>query len=238
MKIGFLGTGTIATAVVHALAPLGHQITVAERSAANAAMLSAAYENVAVASNADVTAAADVLFLGLMPDIAREVLPALTFREGQRVISFIADLPLSEVQSLIGPATAESLVLPFPAIAQTRSPLIAFPQSALVSDIFAAHDVFNMETEAEFRAMLSAQAVLSPVVQMLLTAADWAADKGAEATKAQDFLRSLIAANLSASPLAPLLQSLSTEGGYNARLHAHMDKADSFTALKSGLEAL
>ncbi|MFY9466111.1 MAG: pyrroline-5-carboxylate reductase, partial [Lentibacter algarum] len=138
----------------------------------------------------------------------------------------------------IGPATAESLVLPFPAIAQTRSPLIAFPQSALVSDIFAAHDVFNMETEAEFRAMLSAQAVLSPVVQMLLTAADWAADKGAEATKAQDFLRSLIAANLSASPLAPLLQSLSTEGGYNARLHAHMDKADSFTDLKSGLEAL
>ena len=238
MKIGFLGTGTIATAVVHALAPLGHLITVSERSEANAAMLSAAYENVAVASNADVTAAADVLFLGLMPDIAREVLPALTFREGQRVISFIADLPLSEVQSLIGPATAESLVLPFPAIAQTRSPLIAFPQSALVSDIFAAHDVFNMKTEAEFRAMLSAQAVLSPVVQMLLTAADWAADKGAEATKAQDFLRSLIAANLSASPLAPLLQSLSTEGGYNARLHAHMDKADSFTDLKSGLEAL
>ena len=238
MKIGFLGTGTIATAVVHALAPLGHLITVSERSEANAAMLSAAYENVAVASNADVTAAADVLFLGLMPDIAREVLPALPFREGQRVISFIADLPLSEVQSLIGPATAESLVLPFPAIAQTRSPLIAFPQSALVSDIFAAHDVFNMETEAEFRAMLSAQAVLSPVVQMLLTAADWAADKGAEATKAQDFLRSLIAANLSASPLAPLLQSLSTEGGYNARLHAHMDKADSFNDLKSGLDAL
>jgi pyrroline-5-carboxylate reductase len=88
-------------------------------------MLNAAYENVVVASNADVAAAADVLFLGLMPDIARELLPALTFREGQRVISFIADLPLSEVQSLIGPATAESLVLPFPAIAQTRSPLIA-----------------------------------------------------------------------------------------------------------------
>jgi len=131
MKIGFLGTGTIATVVVHALAPLGHQITVSERSAANAAALSAAYENVAVASNADVTDAADVLFLGLMPDIARELLPALDFREGQRVISFIADLPLSEVQSMIGPATAESLVLPFPAIAQTRSPIIAFPQSDL-----------------------------------------------------------------------------------------------------------
>ena len=238
MSLGFLGTGTIATAVVHALAPLGHQITVSERSASNAAALSAAYDNVTIAANADVTATADVLFLGLMPDTARELLPKLPFRAGQRVISFIADLPLSEVQALIGPAQAESLVLPFPAIAHTRSPLIAYPESDLVAEIFAAHDVFAMASEAEFKAMLSAQAVLSPVVQMLLTAADWAATQGAEAAKAQDFLRSLIAANLTASPLAPLLASLSTEGGYNARLRAHMDSANSFTALKSGLDAL
>lgn len=238
MTLGFLGTGTISTAVVHALAPLGHKITVSERSASNAAALSAAYDNVTVAPNADVTTAADVLFLGLMPDAAREALPTLPFREGQRVISFIADLPLAEVQALIGPATADCLVLPFPAIAQTRSPLIAFPQSDLVTEIFAAHDVFAMGSEAEFKAMLAAQAVLSPVVQMLLTTSDWAASQGADATKAQDFLRSLIAANLTASPLAPLLQSLSTEGGYNARLHAHMDAADCFKALKDGLDAL
>lgn len=238
MSLGFLGTGTIATAVVHALAPLGHQIKVSERSASNAATLSAAYENVTTASNADVAATADVLFLGLMPDTARVLLPTLPCRAGQRVISFIADLPLSEVQSLIGPAQAESLVLPFPAIAHTRSPLIAHPESDLVCEIFAGHDVFAMDSEAEFSAMLAAQAVLSPVVQMLLTASDWAAVQGADATKAQDFLRSLIAANLSASPLAPLLASLSTEGGYNARLRAHMDSAASFTALKSGLDAL
>lgn len=238
MTLGFLGTGTIATAVVHALAPLGQPILVSERSARHSATLATTYPNVTVASNAGVTAAADVLFLGLMPDTARELLPELSFRAGQRVISFIADLPLAEVQALIGPATAESLVLPFPAIAQTRSPLIAFPESGLVCEIFVGHDVFAMSSEAEFRALLSAQAVLSPVVELLLTASDWAAANGADASKAQDFLRRLIASNLEASPLAPLLASLATEGGYNARLRAHMDSAGSFTALKNGLDAL
>lgn len=238
MNLGFLGTGTISTAVVHALAPLGHTIAVSKRSAANARALSAAYPNVSVADNAGVVASADVLFLGLMPDVAQGLLPALPFRAGQRVVSFIADLPLPEVQALVAPATAESLVLPFPAIAHSRSPLIAFPQSELVTEIFAAHDVFAMDSAAEFAAMLSAQAVLSPVVQMLLEAAGWAATQGAEATKAQDFLRSLVASNLTASPLAPLLASLSTEGGYNARLRAHMEATGSYTALKSGLSAL
>ncbi|MCV2893520.1 NAD(P)-binding domain-containing protein [Lentibacter sp. XHP0401] len=238
MNLGFIGTGTIATAVVHALAPLGHKIAVSERSASNATALNAAYSNVSVADNAGVTAVADVLFLGLMPDTAREALPALPFRKGQRIISFIADLPLTDVQALVAPAQAVSLVLPFPAIEHTRSPLVAFPHSDLVTEIFAAHDVFAMESEAEFNAILAAQAVLSPVVQMLLTASDWAATQGADATKTQDFLRSLIASNLSASQLTPLLQSLGTTGGYNARLHSHMSEAGSFTALSRGLSAL
>ncbi|WP_439111790.1 NAD(P)-binding domain-containing protein [Lentibacter sp.] len=238
MQLGFLGTGTISTAVVHALAPRAHQITVSERSAANAASLSAAYPNVRVADNAGVVAASQVLCLGLMPDTARSLLPQLTFRADQRIISFIADLPLAELAALVSPAEVVSLVLPFPAIAHTRSPLIAFPGAPLLDDLFREHDIFAMETEAEFSAMLAAQAVLSPVVQMLIEASDWAATQGADKTKAQDFLRSLIGANLSASPLAPLLASLSTEGGYNARLRAHMEASGSFASLKSGLDAL
>ncbi|MGR3696939.1 MAG: NAD(P)-binding domain-containing protein, partial [Roseovarius sp.] len=39
MRLGFLGTGTIAEAVVRGLAPDGHQITVSERSAVRAARL-------------------------------------------------------------------------------------------------------------------------------------------------------------------------------------------------------
>lgn len=238
MKLGFLGTGTISTAVVHALAPLGHEITVSERSRANAAALSAAYPNVCVADNTGVVAAAGVLCLGLMPDTARSLLPRLSFRADQRIISFIADIPLAELATLVSPADVVGLVLPFPAIAHTRSPLIAFPSTPLLEQVFTGHDIFAMDTEAEFAAILAAQAVLSPVVQMLIGASEWAGAQGADRSKTQDFLRSLISASLSTSPLAPLLAALGTDGGYNARLRDHMEASGSLTSLKSGLDAL
>ncbi|MBU2981367.1 NAD(P)-binding domain-containing protein [Lentibacter algarum] len=238
MNLGFIGTGTIATAVVHALAPLDHSIIVSERSTKNAAALSAAYTNVTTGNNADITHTCDVIFLGLLPEHAPDALKALPFRADQRIISFIADLPLSEVAALTTPAKAETLLLPFPAIAKARSPLIAFPQSKLADEIFAQHDVFSMSNQAEFDALLRAQAVLSPVVQMLTEASQWAARNGADQAKSESFLRALIASNLTAESLTPLLQSLSTEGGYNARLNAHQNNAGTYKALVEGLAQL
>lgn len=238
MNLGFIGTGTIATAVVHGLAPEGYNIMVSERSATNATALANRYEKVTIGTNAEVTSASDVLFLGLMPDTAALALEGLPFRVDQHVISFIADLPLAKVASLTAPAKVETLVLPFPAIAKGRSPLIAFPHSPLVDDIFKNHDVFSMSSKAEFTAFLSAQAVLSPVAQMLAEATSWAAGQGADAAKAESFLRALVSSNLTADALAPLLKSLSTEGGYNARLRQHLDTTGAYKSLREGLDQL
>lgn len=238
MRLGFIGTGTISTAVVHALAPKGHEIIVSERSATNAEALSQAYENVRIGTNAEVVAGADILFLGLMPEHVAQALIGLPFRAGQQMISFVADTPLSEVAALIAPAKVETLVLPFPAIAKTRSPLIAHPPSKLAEDIFSDHDVFSARTPAEFQALLRAQAVLSPVAQMLAEAATWAGEQGADAGNTEAFLRALVASNLSANALSPLLKSLSTEGGYNARLREHLEASGTYTALRDGLDKL
>lgn len=238
MHLGFIGTGTISTAVVHGLAPAGGLITVSERSAKNAASLATAYENVSIAPNAGVVAAADVLFIGLLPDHVESALAGLPFRAGQRIISFMADVPLERLAALCAPATVEALVLPFPAIAQTRAPLTVFPQSALVEEIFSAHDVFTMESEAEFAAFLRAQAALSPVAALLADAAQWAGENGADAAKAEAFLRALVASNLTALDLPDLLQALSLPGGYNARLRQHMEDNGLDEALRAGLSAL
>ncbi len=238
MNLGFIGTGTIATAVVHALAPEGHSIIVSERSEANANALAAQYKNVDVGSNAAVTAASDVLFLGLMPDHTEAALTGLPFRKTQRIISFIADMPLAKIAALTSPATVETLVLPFPAIAKTRSPLIAFPHSQLADEIFQNHEVFSMSSDAEFKAFLAAQAVLSPIAQMLSEATGWAATQGADAVKTEGFLRALVSSNLTAEALAPLLKSLSTEGGYNARLRQHLDTTGAYKSLREGLTQL
>lgn len=238
MKLGFIGTGTITSAVVQGLAPEGHEIIVSERSRAKSKALAEAYGNVTAAPNAQVVEEAEAICIALLPEHVDTALGGLPFREGQRILSFMADVPLGRVQALCAPATVEAVVLPFPAIAHRRAPLLAWPRSELAEALFANHDLFTMQSAEEFKALLSAQAVLSPAATLVATAADWAAGQGASADTAEDFLRKLVAANLSASSLGALMDALNTPGGYNARLREHMEQAGMPAALRAGLVRL
>ena len=101
MRIGVLGTGTIASAVVHGIAGDGHDITISRRSEGRSSALAAAYETVTVAENQEVLDRSDVVFLGLMAETAWQILGALSFRPGQRVISFMAGASLGEVAEMV-----------------------------------------------------------------------------------------------------------------------------------------
>ena len=106
MKIGVIGCGTIASAVVHGIAGDGHRITVSERSENHAKTLADAYANVQVADNQSVLDASDVIFLALMSEVAPEVLGSLRFRDSQQVITFMAGATLQQVGAMVEPARA------------------------------------------------------------------------------------------------------------------------------------
>jgi pyrroline-5-carboxylate reductase len=238
MRLGFIGTGTIASAVVEGIAGDGHQITVSERSRARSADLAARF-GVSVADNQGVVDASDVLFLGLLPEQAAEVLPTLSFRSGQRIISFMAGVTLDGLAPLTSPADPVAVMLPFPGIAKGGSPIIAMGQMELINDLFAPQNsVYSVENEAELNAYLCAQAVLSPAVKLVADAAQWIAPKVSDPAQAEDFLRVLVGSNLMSNDLVPLLQALSSPGGYNARLREHMDAEGMQAALAHGLETL
>ncbi|TBX20461.1 NAD(P)-binding domain-containing protein [Nioella sediminis] len=238
MRLGFIGTGTIASAVVEGIAGDGHQITVSERSRSRSADLAARF-GVSVADNQGVVDASDVLFLGLLPDQAATVLPTLRFHAGQRVISFIAGVSLETLAPLLAPATPVALMLPFPGISKGGSPIISLGKTDLIDTLFTpANSVYSVENDAEMMAYLAAQAVLSPAVKMVADAAQWIAPKVSDPALAEDFLRVLVGSNLMSNDLAPLLQALSSPGGYNARLREHMDAEQMPAALRRGLEKL
>lgn len=238
MKIGVLGLGTIATAVVEGMVADGHDIVVSRRGAANAARLQAAH-GLRVADNQDVVDASDVLFLGLTDDVAAQVLSGLRFREGQRVVSLMAGAGLAELAQQVAPAQAVARMIPFPSIAQGGSQVLALGDCVLIRDLFGARNsVFELASEAELRDYLCAQAVLSPAVRMVKEAADWLAETGANPDTAETFLRELVGTSLLAGPCGPLLTALDTPGGYNQRLREHMVQAGMPEALRDGLEQL
>jgi len=249
MRIGVIGTGTIASAVVKGIANDGHQIVVSNRNHENAEALAAAYASVTVAENQDVLDAVDVVFLGTTDVIARRVLPDLKFRQDHVVISLMAGPTLPEIAALVAPANADALMIPFPFIAQGQSPILCYPASNVVQQLFGGtNSVLAVSSMAQMHSYLSAQALLSPVLTMLGQSAAWlgsqTGDHPADHLKAEKFLRLLIGGSLLADPLdtpgvvASLIADLDTPGGYNAQLRNHMAQQGTYDALTQGLDLL
>lgn len=240
MKIGVVGTGTIASAVVKGIAGQGHQITVSERSADRAAELATQFDEVQIADNQTVLDSSDVVFLGLMAEQAGEILGGLRFRADHKVISLMAGATMAQVAEMVAPAPAAAVMMPFPGIAKGGSPIMALGDTALLSEIFSpgGNEVFALANDAELSAYLSAQAVLSPAVQMVHDAAGWLGEHVSDPTQAERFLRMLVGSSLLASETGPMIQALSTPGGYNARLREHMVDQGMSADLGAGLNKL
>ena len=239
MRIGVIGCGVIASAAVQGIAGDGHRITVSERSARQASMLAARYDEVTMAGNQAVIDASDVIFLGLMAKDAPGILDRLDFRADQRVISFMAGASLEDVEDMVRPARAAAVMIPFPGIAGGGSPVLVLGDVKLVEELFGARNsIYPLKDERELAAYLCAQAVLSPVARMVGDAADWLSTRVDDGDTGETFLRMLISTSLSESDTAGLIEALNTPGGYNQRLRTHMEETGFGTALKAGLDGL
>lgn len=239
MRLGVLGTGTIASAVARGIARDGHRITVSERNAVHARALAEAFDNVEVADNQAVLDRSDVVFLGLMAEVAPKVLGGLRFHAGQQVISFMAGATLDEADVMVRPARAVAIMMPFPGIADGGSPIMMQGDAGLVGAIFGARNsIYALESAAEMKAYLCAQAVLSPVARIVDDAAAWLGTRVADRAQGEAFLRKLVAASLANTECATLIEALNTPGGYNQRLRLHMEAGGMGEALRAGLDKL
>ena len=237
MRIGVIGTGTIATAVVRGIAPDGHQITVSTRSAANARALAEGFDNVTIADNQAVLDASDVVLIGTTGAQADAALEPLSFRPDHIVISLMADLPLDHVARLVAPAENPTMLIPFPVIATGGSPVFSCPPSPTVQALVGARNlVIPFDDPAQMAPFMAAQATLSPALKLVATAGDWLAEHTGDPTQAEAFLVALIANSMKGAPLAETLAALDTPGGYNQRLRDHMEPG--YQRLRDGLDKL
>ena len=243
MNIGFIGTGEIAAAMIHGLEHKGHAIFVSERNAHVAADLAAEVEGVAIAPNQSVLDQSDVVFLCLMADVAREILPDLNFREDQKIISAMVDVDLEALATLCAPATEIAITIPMPFIAKGGCPLPVFPESEALRDIFGADNhIITLGEEAAMNPHFAASALSSALFSMLDTGADWLAAHTGDARSAEAYVASLFAgyfrhlATDGDGRFSEVIASLSTTGGLNATLREHLKREGAYDALLSGLD--
>ena len=102
MTIGFIGTGTIAGAMVEGLSGLLQPpaILVSPRSEAVSRRLAARYGNVRRVDSNAAAAAAGIVVLGMRPAQLGEAIEGLSFGADQIVLSLVAGLSLAELQKI------------------------------------------------------------------------------------------------------------------------------------------
>ena len=242
--VGFIGMGEIASALVEALAGSGHRILVSERNRDASARLATTHSEVSVATNAEVVKVSDIVFLCLLADVARTVLPALPFRHEQSVISVMVDVSLAELYQLCAPAEDIAITIPLPTITLGGSPLPVYPDCAALRQLFGSSNVIlPTASEVALNAHFAASALLSPLFDQLQSGASWLATITGDADAAEAYVSALFSGYFRLLEqndklrFKDVLAGLSTEGGLNATLRAHCADKGVLTTLYNGLDA-
>jgi pyrroline-5-carboxylate reductase len=242
MKIGFIGTGAIAQAMIISLAGNGHKICVSARNTTVSSALAAKFDEVDVAGNQAVLDRSDVVFLCLMADVAPDILGALSFRKDHVMISAMVDMDLGALATCCAPASKISITIPLPFVADGGCPLPVYPPSTELEALFGANNVvIPLSSEDQINPHFAATATLSPIVEQLVTAANWLGEKLDDQQLADTYVTQLYAGltqgfTRDLESFRTTLASLSTEGGLNATLRAQMNTHGTPKKLREGLE--
>lgn len=241
MKIGFIGTGVIARAMVLAINADGHDILISPRNAEIAEALTK-HPRVSIASNHEIAASCDCVIICLLADVAQKVLPQLSFKAETKIISVMTDFPHEALSRLCHPAKDIAITIPLEFISKGGCPLPVFPASnaGLISEIFGrANPVIPISSENALNAHFAATALCSALLAQADVAKNWLAKFTLDEEKAEAYVVALVKAqfsNMPAEGILAALQSLSTEGGLNATLRAEMSGAEAM--LKNAFQNL
>jgi pyrroline-5-carboxylate reductase len=247
MRIGFLGVGTISTAVIHAMSarPGGCcALFLSPRSADTTRKLAATYPHcIRLESNQAVIDASDMVVISMRPQQMDEALTGLVFRSEQVIASFVAAMPPSRMAPLVAPATRIAQLVPLPPIALHKGPLLICPSLPEVMAAFAGlGDIVVLEDETKIRIISCASAVMSTYYQMQNSIIDWAVEHGLDRSTSALYVRSLLEGLAAAgrhadeADLDALPAEHQTRGGLNERVRAGLMTDDWFGQLRRQLD--
>jgi pyrroline-5-carboxylate reductase len=226
MKIGFLGTGKIASAVVEAVCTselTNFEICVSPRNSERSRNLESAFKQVTrMDTNQDVVDNSDIVFIALKPDIYEEVLKSLTFRKEHTLVSLVPFSSYARLRVLLSPAVSISRATPLPTVVNHLCPIQVFKPSEPVLKILGSiGQVLVVDTEEELHTIWTLTCLISPYYDLMAELSEWAKKNKVAGETADRYIAGMFsslsqAAAKSEDPDFGLLSShAATPGGLN-----------------------
>jgi pyrroline-5-carboxylate reductase len=250
VRIGVIGVGTIAVALVEAIASGPRrsdvEVLLSPRSEQRSSDLASRFPSVRVATdNQAVLDACDVVVLAVLPPQVAEVCAALRFRADHVVASLAGGWPPSMLARHVAPATTICQLIPLPMIVLRTGPVVMFPHVPVVAGLLeGCGEVVVLEREADVILLNCVSASMSTYFQLQTTLVEWAVGQGLPRTTAAGYVTSLLqglAAEGAATPVEghdDLALAHETPGGFNEQVRRALTEAGLFSELARQLDDL
>ena len=246
-RLGFIGTGTIAEAIVDGLSATGEDpILVSPRNAGIAARLSTRFAHVEVArNNQAVLDGSDTIILAVRPQVADAILAPLRFRREHRVISLMAAVSLDQLHRWTAPADRVVRAVPLPSVARRAGPTAMFPPDAEARRLFQRlGTAIELADESEFEVFTAATAAMASYFAFAHSIADWMERSGVEAARARGFVAQMLKGLSETAVAAPqssfsaLAEEHQTRGGINEQLFRRLTRNGRIPGLDLALDEI
>ena len=199
MKLGFIGTGKIASSVILGVCKSKikfRQIIVSPRNKRIANNLNKKFKKVSIAkSNQDVINKSNWIFLSVTPKVGDKIIKDLKFKSNQTIISFISTINLSELKKMIKVKSKIIRAIPLPPISIKKGPVPICPPNRQVKSFFdkigSTIEIKNEKLSINF---WSTSGMMASYYEMLRVMSNWLVKKGIKKQDAQKYITSLFLA--------------------------------------------
>ena len=131
MRLGFIGTGKIASSVITGICTSKisfQKILVSPRNRNIAQKLKKRFRKVNIAkTNQEIVDKCNWIFLAVTPKVGAKILPKLKFKSNQKIISFISTINLSRLKKIVKKKTKIVRAIPLPPISIGKGPVPISP---------------------------------------------------------------------------------------------------------------
>lgn len=249
MRLGFIGTGKIASSVITGICTSKisfQKILVSPRNRNIAQKLKKRFRKVNIAkTNQEVVDKCNWVFLSVTPKVGKKILPKLKFRSNQKVVSFIATINLDQLKNILGRKIKIVRAIPLPPIALKKGPVPICPPDKQVKSFFdKIGTTVEIKNERLSKNFWATSAMMAPFYEILKVLSDWLVNRGIKRNKAQSYITSLFVAlsvdsvNNSVKHLKHLVADSQTPGGLNEQAVRGLRRAKFYKSLEKSLNTV
>ena len=246
MKLGFIGTGKIASSVIIGICNSKikfKKIIVSPRSRRTSSLLRKKFRKVSIAkNNQEVINNSNWVFLSITPNVGKKIIKDLRFKKNQTIISFISTITLPQLKKMIKVKSDIIRAIPLPPISLKKGPVPICPPNKKVKNFFdkigSTVEIKNEKLSINF---WSTSGMMASYYEMLKVMSEWLVKKGVKRTDAQKYITTLFLALSedavvnSKKELKYLVKESQTPKGLNEQGLKEMSKKGAYRSIITAL---